>query len=110
MLTRGVYTALKKSRVDFSHLRSFIVNNLLYKKFAYRNYIEIIHFFTYNKFIKSVYYIRFFLVLKNVYLIWKSEKKRILKICLKYILYKDYTYKIYILNVFFHIYKNVTYI
>jgi len=31
-----------------------------YKKFAYRNYIEIIRFFTYNKFIKSVYYIRFF--------------------------------------------------
>src|SRR6266540_6305329 len=33
---------------------------LPYKKFAYRNYIEIIRFFTYNKFIKSVYYIRFF--------------------------------------------------
>src|SRR6266542_6761725 len=81
-----------------------------YKKFAYRNYIEIICFFTYNKFIKSVYYICFFWFLKNVYLIWKSEKKRILKICLKYILYKDYTYKIYVLNVYFNIYKNVTYI
>ena len=31
-----------------------------YKKFAYRNYIEIICFFIYNKFIKLVYYIRFF--------------------------------------------------
>ncbi len=52
----------------------------------------------------------FFFVLKNVYLIWKSEKKRILKIYLKYILYKDYIYKIYVLNVFFNIYKNITYI
>ena len=52
----------------------------------------------------------FFLFLKNVYLIWKSKKKWILKICLKYILYKDYTYKIYILKVFFNIYKNITYI
>src|SRR6266542_3897453 len=37
--------------------RKMFYNNP-YKKFAYRNYIEIIRFFTYNKFIKSVYYIQ----------------------------------------------------